>query len=90
MSQVGQAALAANGRLLCVHVALSFFATTSPQPLKVNILKPESSALGVSPDSVFILFSNSFIEISFTYQTIHPCIYLFGCTGSSLLCAGFL
>lgn len=42
-----------------------------------TLLKPESSALGVSLDSVFILFSNSFIETSFIYQTIpHVFIYL--------------
>ena len=36
MSQGGQAALAANGRLLCVHMAASFFAATSPQPLRLT------------------------------------------------------
>ena len=42
-----------------------------------TLLKPESSALGVSLDSVFILFSKSFIETSFTYQaTPHVFIYL--------------
>ena len=54
------------------------------------LLKPESSALGVSSHSVFILFSNSFIETSFTYQTVRPFVYVFGSTGSPLLCVGFL
>lgn len=50
MSQVGQAALAANRRLLCVHVALSFFATTSPQPLKVNKARKGSAVVSRQPD----------------------------------------